>query len=175
LVNSNENFEGRVELENTTISNRSRKVFTLNGIADATMRLLGVSKGKKITKDEKETIKEFWQEIAKNIPEWQLLLENKVKPHELRKEFVNTNTNLLNALGIVGNILIEKYPQKWKEKLRGLKNIDWSRGNPEWDGRLLVNGQMVKNALGIELAANTILQKCGVSLPENRQKYETKL
>lgn len=175
LVNSIEIFEGRVELEKTSISNRSKKVFTLNGISDATMRLLGTTRGRKTTKEEKETIKEFWGETAKNIPEWQLLLQNKVTSYELRKDFINTNTNLLNALGIAGNIIIKEYPDKWKEKLRGLKNIDWSRKNPEWSGRLIVNKQMVKNSLGIELAANAILQKCGMTLSENRLKYEARL
>ena len=175
LANSIEIFEGRVELERTSISNRSKKVFTLNAISDATMRFLGIAKGKKITKQEKENIKEFWGEVAKNIPEWQLLLQNKVTPPELRKEFVHTHTNLLNTLGIVGRSLTENYPDNWKEKLRGLKNIDWSRKNPEWEGRILMGGQMLKNQLAIDLAANLILQKCGVTLSENRLKYETKI
>jgi len=175
LANSIEIFDGRVELEKTSISNRSKKVFTLNGISDATMRFLGIAKGKKITKQEKENIKEFWEEVTKNIPEWQLLLQNKVTPPELRKEFVHTHTNLLNVLGIVGRFVIEEYPDNWKEKLRGLKDIDWSRKNPEWEGRLLMGGRMIKNQLAIELATNLVLQKCGVTLSENRLKYETKL
>jgi len=75
----------------------------------------------------------------------------------------------------VGRVLIENYPDNWKEKLRGLKNIDWSRKNSEWEGRILMGGQMLKNQLSIDLAANLILQKCGVTLSENRLKYETKL
>lgn len=175
LVNSIEIFEGRVDLENTTISNRSKKVFTLNGIHDATLRLLGISRGKKLTEQERETVKEFWNEVAKNTPEWQLIIQNKVTPHEIRKGFVNTHTNVLNALGIMGNVLIKEHPDKWKEKLRGFKNIDWSRKNPEWDGRLLIKGQMLKNQLGIELTANLMLEKCGVKLSEDRLKYNVKL
>jgi hypothetical protein len=33
---------------------------------------------------------------------------------------------------------------------------------------------MIKNALGVELAANTILQKCGISLSEDRLKHENR-
>ena len=172
LVNSIEIFEGRVELEKTSISNRSIKVFTLNGISDASMRLFGISKGKKLSDEEKQLVKEFWDTVSKNIAEWQLLLQDKVTAPELRKDFVNTNTNLLNSLGIVGRIIIEEFPKTWKEKLRGLKNINWSRTNPEWEGRLLVHGQMHKQARGIDLAANLILQKCGVTLSEDRQKLE---
>ena len=172
LANSIEVFEGRVELEKTTISNRSRKFFTLNGIADATMRFLGISKGRKISEEEEHRIKEFWNEVSKNIPEWQLLVRKRTQPYDLRKEFVHAHTNLLNALGTVGKILIDDYPQDWKEKLRGLKDIDWSRKNPDWEGRLLQKGRMLKNNLGIELASNTILKKCGVTLSEERLAHE---
>ena len=175
LVNTIEIFEGRVELEKTTLSNRSKRAFTLNGVSEATMKILGIAKGKKITKQEKEFIVEFWEQVAKNIPQWQLLLQKKVAPHEIRKEFVNTHTNVLNALGIVGRVILEEYPKSWKEKLRGLKDIDWSRTNPEWNGRLIVGGQMLKNQLVVDLAANLILQKCGVKLPANRLKFEKKI
>ena len=37
------------------------------------------------------------------------------------------------------------------------------------------NGQMTKLAIGIDLAANVILQKCGVTLSDARQKIEAKL
>ncbi len=175
LANSIEVFDGRVDLENTSISNRSKKAFTLNAISDATMRLLGKPKGViKFSKEEKLLVKEFWEEVSKNIPEWQLLLQNKISPAELRKGFINTNTNLLNALGVAGHVIIEQHPDDWKEKIRELKNIDWSRDNQDWEGRLLLNGQMVRLAKGIELAANVILQKCGVELSENRLKYESK-
>jgi len=174
LVNSIEIFDRRVDLENTTLSNRSKKVFTLNAISDASMHILGIAKGRKLTTEEKQTIKEFWDEVSKNIPEWQLLLQKKVTPFELRKGFVHTNANLLNALGIVGNILIKQYPNNWKEKLQDFKNIDWSRDNPEWEGRILLHGRMLKNQLAINLAANLILQKCDVKLSQDRLNYESR-
>ncbi len=164
-------FSGRVELEKTAISNRSIKFFTLNGIADATRKFLGI-KGTKISVDEQNMAKEFWNEIAKNIPEWQLLIQKRVTTSELRKEYVHSHTNLLNALGIVGNVLQNEYPSDWKQKLASLQNIDWSRSNPEWEGKLLLRGRMLKTKLGIELAANTILKKCGIHLSDERLNYE---
>ena len=164
-------FSGRVELEKTAISNRSIKFFTLNGIADATRKFLGI-KGRKISVDEQNKTKEFWNEIAKNIPEWQLLIQKRVTTSELRKEYVHSHTNLLNALGIVGNVLQNEYPSDWKQKLASLQNIDWSRSNPEWEGKLLLRGRMLKTKLGIELAANTILKKCGIHLSDERLNYE---
>lgn len=168
-------FQDRVELEKTTISNRSTKAFTLNGIADASQKLLESKKSKKLTSKDKKIIKSFWENISKNLPEWQLLVKGNTTPFELRKNYVNTNTNLLNALGIFGKILIQKYPDDWEIKLRGLKKIDWSRENPEWEGRLIKHGQMQKQSTAIELGANMILTKCGIPLDEDRQKIEAKL
>lgn len=175
LVGSVDVFEGRVELEKTTISNRSTNAFTLNGIADASLRLIGLRKSRKPTEDEKKLIKEYWEIVSKNIPEWQLLIQGKTSAAELRKNFVHTNTNCLNAIGIAGQIIIEQNPDSWKDVLKNLKKIDWSRASSDWERRLILNGQMQKHAAGIDLAANVILQKCGISLSEDRQKIEDKL
>ena len=172
LINSVEIFQGRVELEKTAISNRSKTFFTLSGISDSTMTLLGINKGRKITEEESWNVKEFWSEVSKNIPEWQLLIQGKVTASELRKNYVNSHTNLLNALGIFGNIIINEYPKNWKEKIRKLQKIDWSRDNIEWEGRLLQKGRMLKNKLGIELAVNTILKNCGLELSQERLEFE---
>ena len=164
-------FSGRVELEKTAISNRSTKFFTLNGIADATRKFLGI-KGTKISADEQNMAKEFWNNIAKNIPEWQLLMQKRVSASELRNGYVHSHTNLLNAIGTVGNVLLNEYPSDWKQKLAHLQDIDWSRNNPEWEGKLLLKGRMLKSKLGIDLAANAILKKCGLHLSDERLGYE---
>ena len=174
LTSTIEIFKDRVECEKTTISNRSKKTFTLNGISDASMHLIGRPKAKRISQDEKEIIEDFWSEVSKNIPEWQLLMQNKITSSELRKTFVHGNTNLLHALGISGRYLIKNYNKNWKSKLRILQNIDWTRNNPDWDGRLMLNGQMVRHTLGIELAANMIIQKMGIELTNDRLKFEDK-
>jgi DNA sulfur modification protein DndB len=166
-------FRNRVELEKTTISNRSMKFITLNGITDATKELLGISsKATKITPEQQKLALEFWEEVSKNIPEWQLLIEKKVAPYELRKDFVHAHTNLLNALGIVGNVLVKNYPNKWKLKLKNLQNIDWSRSSALWEGKLILKGTMLKTRSGIQRAANVILQECLGELPPERKQYE---
>ena len=167
-------FKDRVELEKTTLSNRSKKFFTLNGLSDATKKLLGKTKIKRITDEQSVLIQEFWIELAKNIPEWQLLLQKKTRPVDIRQNFVHANTNCLNAFGVVGRVLMELYPDKWKKKMQLLKTIDWSRENLQWEGRLLQGGRMMRTVFGIELAANTILKQCGVNLSPARMEFERK-
>ena len=168
-------FENRVEMEKTTISNRSTNAFTLNGLADASLRLIGLRKSRKPSEDEKKLIKDYWETVSKNIPEWQLLIQGKTTSSELRKNFVHTNTNCLNAIGIAGQIIIQEHSDTWKDVLKNLKKVDWSRESSDWEKRLILNGQMQKHAAGIDLAANIILQKCGISLSEDRQKIEDRL
>ena len=103
---------------------------------------------------------DFWDKVAKNIPEWNLLMKGKVTASDLRNEYVHAHTNLLNALGMVGHVLIDNFPDDWHQKLKGLQKINWSRSNPTWNGNLILNGRMIKNKIGIINAANEILSKC---------------
>lgn len=162
LANALPIFYSKVELERTSISNRSTKFFTLNGISDATKSLLR-PKSKNLSEQEQKIAVEFWDEVSKNIPEWQLLIDKKVTAWELRKEFVHAHTNLLNALGMVGHALITQFPDTWKQKLGGLQKIDWARDSQIWQGKLMLDGKMIKNRTGIKKAANIILQGCGTT------------
>lgn len=158
LVDVVEMFHNKTELEKTSISNRSPEFFTLNGIAEASKKILDSHHDP--TKDEQKLIIDFWDEVAKNIPEWNLLMKGKVTASDLRKEYVPAHTNLLNALGMVGHVLIANFSDDWHHKLKGLQKINWSRSNPIWNGNLILNGKMIKNKIGIINAANEILSKC---------------
>jgi len=171
LANAVDIFQGRVELERTAISNRSKKFFTLNGIAEATKSLLKLN-SKKISEEQQKFAAEFWEHVGKNIPEWQLLVEKKVTAGELRKQFVHAHTNVLNALGMAGHILTTQFPDTWKEKLKGLQKIDWARDSPLWDGKLIVEGRMIKQRAGIKKAADEILKACDVTT--TLEEFETR-
>ena len=162
LVNALPIFHGRVELEKTSISHRSQKFFTLNGISDATRFLLGQN-SKNPSESEQKLVAEFWDEVSKNMPDWQLLINKKVSPKELRQEYVHAHTNLISALGMAGKVLLNEYRDTWKQKLKGLQKIDWSRDNKAWNGSLLLDGRLLKNRQGMKNAANQILLACGVS------------
>ena len=174
MVNDLDIFHNRTEMEKTSISNRSTKFFTLNGISDATKFLLKL-KTKTIPPESQNLAAEFWNSISKNIPEWNLLMEKKVSPHELRSEFVHSHTNILNALGIMGHVLITQYPNSWKQKLKGLQKIDWARDSPIWEGKVVVDGRMLKQKAGIKKAVDVILKECGVTTTLDKfEKSEAK-
>ncbi|MDI1496286.1 MAG: DNA sulfur modification protein DndB [Cenarchaeum symbiont of Oopsacas minuta] len=151
-------FHNLTELEKTTISNRSKCVFTLNGISESTKIILG--KSKILTKEEQTLVTDYWNEVTKNMVDWNLLITKKVTATELRKDYVHASTNMLQALGLAGRVLLDEFPKNWKRKLVGLSRIDWNRTNDLWEGKFVLHGKMIKNRAGIISAANIILKEC---------------
>ena len=172
LTNSLEIFENRVELEKTTIGKHAKEVFTLGGISDATKKMLGKESIRRPSQIQKNIIHEFWKSITEHIPEWQLLINGKISPDDLRADYVNGHTNCLNALGIVGRDTIKQYPNRWKKKLSSLSGIDWSRENPVWDGNLIQDRKMVRTTVGIELGAMAILEHCKIPFKRKPRGHE---
>ena len=160
LANDVDIFYERTEMEKTNISNAAKETFTLNGISEATKHLLQL-KTKSISPDKQKLVVEYWNKVAANIPEWNLLMEKKIKPKELRDSYVHAHTNILNALGMVGNILTQR--KDWKDKIKGFRKIDWRRESPIWQDKVVMDGKMLKNRLGIKRAANEILAQIGVN------------
>lgn len=154
-------FYGRTEMEKNGISGRSTKFFTLNGISDATRQLLRFQK-KSISPEKQNLAAEYWNVTARNIPEWNLLAQRKITPFELRQKYVHAHANILNALGMTGYVLVQVYPNSWKNKLAGLRRINWEKDNPVWEGKVMIDGRMIKTKRGIKKAANEILRQCGI-------------
>ncbi|MCV0366395.1 MAG: DNA sulfur modification protein DndB [Nitrosopumilus sp.] len=161
LVNSVEIFKDRTELEKTSISNRASEFFTLNGVSEATRQLLNI-KSKNIPEEKQQLAHEFWDEVSKNIPEWKNLVDEQITAGELRHNYVHAHTNFLNALGMVGHILITHYPN-WKQILKKLQKIDWSKNSSLWEGKIVLDGKMIKQKAGIRKAADVILHECGIT------------
>ena len=154
-------FSGRTEMEKNSISGRSTKFFTLNGISDATRQLLRLQT-KSISPEKQKLAAEYWNAVTRNIPEWNLLVQRKITPYELRQEYVHSNINILNALGMLGYVLVQVYSNSWKNKLAGLQHVSWEKNNPVWEGKVMIDGRMIKTKIGIKKAANEILRQCGV-------------
>jgi DNA sulfur modification protein DndB len=167
-------FKDFTEMEKTSISNRSRKMFTLSTIYQGTAALLGKkSKVKKITHEEEKLAHEYWNEVAKNIPDWQLLIRGNVASSSLRNDFIHAHGIAVHALGIMGHDLIEEYPDSWKEQLKKLNTVDWSRSNEKvWEGRAMINGRISKTQMNLALTVNYLKQKLKIPLSPDEERIE---
>ncbi len=164
------------ELERTSISNRSPKVFTLNSIYSASKALLGkTEKRPEISEEEEQFMVEYWNEISNHMTEWQDIVNGATSPYDIRKNYVHVHGILLHALGLLGNSLVERYPKKWKSKLKPLSEINWKKNNKkDWEGRAMIGGRLTKVGMNIVLTNNLLKNKLGLDLTEKEREVEVK-
>ncbi len=165
-------FTSVVELEKNSLSQRSRKLFTLSAVYSANKALL-----KDLDYSGEELIKfavDYWKSVIGTINEWKLVYENKLTAGEVRSDYVHSHSTTLQALGMAGNILIKKFPDNWKNKLEKLKEINWLRSNSSsWEGRVMIGGNIQKASNNVVLTANYIKNRLGLELTQEEQKAET--
>ncbi|PCH58902.1 MAG: DNA sulfur modification protein DndB [Burkholderiaceae bacterium] len=157
-------FSRLTELEKSSISNRSTKLFTLSSIKNATKTLLQKGNKDVVSKEEKGAAVEFWNEVAVNMSDWQLAVNKKVVTSDLREQYIHAHAVMLQAMGAVGADLLTKNEKTWKKTLNKLKKIDWARANNDWEGRAMVQGRISKARINVLLTGNYIKQHLGLKL-----------
>jgi DNA sulfur modification protein DndB len=161
-----------VDLEKSTLSPRSRRLFTLSAIYHATQELLN---GLEFDNPSKmaDLALAFWEELARHMKEWERVRRGSLTAGEVRTDFIHSHGVVLQALGRVGNTLLQKYPGQWAKKLGSLKDIDWRRANSRlWEGRAMVGGQVSKGSQHIVLTANAIKTHLKLALSPEEQRVE---
>lgn len=167
-------FKGLTETEKTTISNRSIKLFTLSGIYQGTQALLNKAKHGLISTQEEGLAIDFWSEAGKQIPEWELARARKVGSAELRKDFLHAHGLALHALGIAGCALLSAEPKRWKDRIKLLAKVDWSRSNTKvWEGRAMIGGRVSKAHSNVILTAAYLKRILGTPLSSEEERLES--
>ena len=161
-----------IEYERSTLSLRSRKLFTLSAIYTATNALtMGVDR----PRDELTTFAaEFWDTVWKQFPEWEHVRQRKMPAGEVRGEFIHSHGVALHALARVGNALLKSDKKNWKQLLSRLNTLDWSRKNTRlWEGRAMVGGRVSKAGNSVFLTTAAIKKHVGLPLTAEEQRAET--
>ena len=174
LVKKVEIFKRLTELEKTSISNRSTKLFTISSIKNASKALLRKTNRDKVTDQEMELAAEYWEAVSSNMPDWHAAYEKKVVCSELRENYVHAHGVILQALGQIGTDLLAQKPKSWKLVLKKLSAIDWARNNEDWEGRALVHGRISKARTNVLLTGILIKQKLGLELNDIESIEESK-
>ena len=79
------------------------------------------------------------------MPDWLKVKNREVRPVELRQENISTHSVVLRALGGVGAEIMQRYPSDWKGRLAGLKAVNWSKKNRDWENVCMVANSVVAN------------------------------
>ncbi len=168
-------FKGLTEMEKSSISVMSNKLFTLSSIKQATRALL--SKGPKDSFDESEKVTacEYWQAVYDNMPDWQQVQNKEVSPARLRQEYVHAHGVGLHALGILGKDLLCESPDQWQQKLAKLRELDWRKTNPAWIKRSMIHGKLSKSNTSIQLTCNALKLALGLKLTPEEKALEEQI
>ena len=165
-------FTDLTELERSSISNRSIKLFTLSGIYNATQTLLAGIELESL-QEKMEIAATFWNEVAAQVDDWQLAKERKVSAADLRRDFIHSHTLALAAIARAGNQLLKDHRRGWKTKLRKLRTLDWSRSNAKmWEGRAMNAGRLSKKTVNVVLTGNAVKNHLGLELAAGEQELE---
>ena len=168
-------FQDVVEMERSTLAVRSRKLFTLSAIYSATTALL-VGLEYDDIKETAEVAAGYWEEIAQQFPEWQMVRDRRMTAGEVRTDFIHSHGIVLHALGRVGNTLLRDDSAGWKRTVKKLKTIDWSRRNKKlWEGRALLGGKVSKSTQNVILTTNVLKRHLNIPFTPEEQRVEDAL
>ena len=167
-------FIGFTEMEKSSISPKSSKLFTLSSLKQANRALLGKSMKGGFTEEEKALSNEYWQAVFDSTPEWQMVLNKELSPSQFRQEYIHAHGVGLHALGCLGCALLTAQPLEWKKTITKLKTIDWRKSNPEWAKRSMLHGRLSKASTNIILTTNALKEILGLALTPDERTLENK-
>ncbi|MBR1285374.1 DNA sulfur modification protein DndB [Bradyrhizobium sp. AUGA SZCCT0177] len=167
-------FRELVEMERTTLSARSRRLFTFSALYGANVALLS---GLEFEPNELiQLAADFWSIVSRCLPEWEMVRLRRQTAGEVREDFIHTHGVVLQAIGRAGNALIKQYPKAWQKRLADLSRINWARTNSKvWEGRAMVGGRLSKATQNVILTGNAIKTHLKLDLTPEEQKLETAL
>ena len=168
-------FRGLTEVERSSISNRSTKLFTLSSIKHATRALLRKGPKDPVSDTEKLLALDYWETVGDAMPDWGDVRARQCPTAHLRAKYIHAHGVALLALGIAGADLLSSRPKDWKGSVRKLRTINWARDNPLWASRALRHGRVSKATTNVRLTANVIKRNFGVRLTLDEEKLESHL
>lgn len=166
-------FRNLIETERSSLSERSRKLFTLSALHFAIIEMLPEKELEDFS-SATQKCQEFWEMVSAQIPEWTYVRESKMTAGEVRQDFIHSHAIVLQALGRVGKHLYQSGQPNLAKTLGKLRNIDWSRKNAvTWEGRAMIGGRMSKSSQNVTLTCNEIKRMLGLPLTPEELDVES--
>ena len=174
IVINSDFFRTVVEMERSTLSPRSRKLFTLSALYGATQSLLGGLQFPSVN-EAANMARSYWELVAEQIPEWQAVRKGSMTAGEVRQDFIHSHGIALAAIGRVGNTLLSSSSTSddWARSLVKLSSVDWSRANTkQWEGRAMIGGRVSKANTNVILTTNALRRHLDLPLSPEEQRIE---
>ncbi|AXF12993.1 DNA sulfur modification protein DndB [Paraburkholderia caledonica] len=172
---TSELFKNLIETERSSLSARSRKLFTLSALHYSIVELLSEAELEDFTAASRKC-QEYWELVGQQIPEWLYVRESKMTAGEVRRDFIHSHAIVLQALGRVGYALFQLPNPDLAKRVKKLQSVDWSRKNATtWEGRAMVGGAMAKSGQNVTLTTNELKRVLGLKLTEDESAAERAL
>jgi DNA sulfur modification protein DndB len=168
LVGSVTALQGRVDKEHASLAKRSPSLITLGSLHDGTKELLGEVTEENFT-EKVDLAVAFWQTLAAAIPAWADVAALRATAPQVREQTIATHAVTLRAMGAAGRGLIEQRPDSWASTLTEVfSKMDWSRKNPEWDGVVVAEGDVLNRRQNQRDLTELLRVKLGIASAEER-------
>lgn len=175
VVTQSRAFKDIVEMEKSSLSPRSRKLFTLSAIHSANIAIIS-GREYEDTGDAIDLCCSYWNKIYKHIPEWNQVQEGKLTSGEVRQSYVHSHAIVLQALGHLGREIADLPPAEQEERLTLLDQLNWKRSNSDtWEGRCMQGGRIQKSSSSIALTTNLLKKQIGLPLTPEEERLEDAL
>ncbi|WP_231878316.1 DNA sulfur modification protein DndB, partial [Oleiphilus sp. HI0117] len=157
------------DLENSSLSKKSNKLFTLSSIKHANRALLKKKRKDKLTESDVEIAKAFWTQLSQALPFWKLVREGKIAASSVREDNLFSHGIIIQAIATLGSYLLSQHPENWQNYVKQLEDVNWSKSNHLWDGRSIIFGRMTKTKSANLLTVNALKLHLGIELdPEEK-------
>lgn len=160
-------FKELTEKSDMSLRSKSPKLFTLAALYDANRELLkGRENGDVV--DNVEYLRNYWMEVAKQMPDWKAVLTQHKTAIDLRAEKICSHSTVLRALGGLGLELMKS--NDWAKRLAALDEINWSKANPDWENVCIIANSVVSNRQARAATKAYIKSKLNMELTESEQR-----
>lgn len=155
-----------IDVESDSLGKFAAKLFTLSSFYCANQKIVG---NFELNEGVEDFCERYWEKLVECIVEWQLLMNKEISKKSLREDYLLTKNVVLYAFGKLGNYFLNHAEYDLNEYLPYLKNINWLRTNPEWEGKAIEKGKILSNMNNVNLLYLQIKKKIGIPL-DNKEK-----
>jgi DNA sulfur modification protein DndB len=148
-----------VDLNQTTIAPRSRRLYTFKTYARACRPFLETRRERAIPITA-EQLAGYWQSLADRLQDWQGFTTRRIGGAEVREKTVLANAGVLRALGRLGARVLAEPPEQQLKLIARLASVDWRRDSARWQGTLVADGKIRTGTATEEAVYLHLLKVC---------------
>ena len=159
----------KIEMEKSSVGPKSIKLWSVVAFKKFLERLLAINSKQfeGVSQDQRSEMQEtvicFLNTLDLHLPHWETMIDGGILASEVREHFVIGHAVFLEALGVMGQRLMEETGSF--ERVGKLQNLNVSKRFDGWENRCVILGKMNKTADGVKSTGALLCKFIGLELP----------